>query len=76
MLLRLTMHPSQLPKPRKRLPHLRRIKRQRRSRKIKLVTQKAMKTRKAIKMVQVMRPPTAFKKQPSTGTNKAGTATT
>ena len=76
MLLQLTMHLSQLPKPKKRLPHPKKIKRQRRSRRAKLMTQKTMKTRKAIKMVQAMRPPTAFKKQSSTGTSKAGVATT
>ena len=76
MLLQLTMHLSQLPNPQKRLPHPKKIKRQRRSRRAKLVTQKTTKMRKAIKMVQAMRPPTAFKKQPSTGTSKVGAATT
>ena len=76
MLARPTSRPKHLLQPRKRLPQLRRIKRQRRSRTKPVTTQLVMKTRKAIKKNQAMRPPTAFNKQPSTGISRVGAATT
>ena len=76
MLLQLTMHLSQLPNPQKRLPHPKKIKRQRRSRTKPVTTQLVMKTKRAIKKNQAMRPPTAFNKQPSTGISRVGAATT